>query len=79
MAWDADGRSIYVARPGEMPAHIFRVDVSTGKRTPWKDVQPSDPTGVDSIRNLLLSRDTKTYAYGYIRLLSDLYLVEGLK
>ena len=40
---------------------------------------PSDPTGVDSLRGVLLSRDTKVYACGNIRLLSDLYLVEGLK
>jgi dipeptidyl aminopeptidase/acylaminoacyl peptidase len=77
--WDADGQSLYVYRPGEMPAHIVRVELSSGKRTPFKEVQPSDPTGVDSLRGLLLSRDTKTYAYGYIRLLSDLYMVEGLK
>src|SRR5579862_338577 len=79
MAWDADGHAIYVARAGDMPAHIFKVDVASGKRALWKEVQPSDPTGIDTIRGLLLSRDTKTYAYGYIRLLSDLYMVEGLK
>ena len=77
--WDTDGRSLYVFRSGELPAHVYRLDISTGKRTLWRDLQPSDPAGIDSIRGLLLSRDAKAYVYGYIRLLSDLYQVEGLR
>jgi len=77
--WDSDGRALFVYLPGELPAHVYRVELGTGKRTLWKEVEPSDPAGIDSIRGLLLSRDTKSYAYGYIRLLSDLYLVDGLK
>ncbi|HEV2495552.1 MAG TPA: protein kinase [Terriglobia bacterium] len=77
--WDADGRAVFVYLPGELPARVYRVELGTGKRTLWKEVEPSDPAGIDSIRGLLLSRDTKAYAYGYIRLLSDLYLVDGLK
>jgi eukaryotic-like serine/threonine-protein kinase len=78
-AWETDGHALYVFRTGELPAHVDRLDIATGKRTLWKEVQPPDPAGIDSIRGLMLSRDAKAYAYGYIRLLSDLYLVEGLK
>jgi dipeptidyl aminopeptidase/acylaminoacyl peptidase len=77
--WDTDGRALFVYLPGELPARVYRVEIGTGKRTLWKEVEPSDPAGIDSLRGLLLSRDTKSYAYGYIRLLSDLYLVDGLK
>ena len=40
---------------------------------------PSDPAGVNIILPILLTPDGKSYVYGYRRMLSDLYLVEGLK
>ena len=40
---------------------------------------PSDSAGIDTIRGLDLSVDAKSYIYGYIRTLSDLYMVEGVK
>jgi hypothetical protein len=40
---------------------------------------PPDPAGVEYIGPVLPTPDGKAYAYGYRRLLSDPYLVEGLK
>ena len=40
---------------------------------------PSDPAGVEYLGPIFPTPDGKTYVYGYRRLLSDLYLVEGLK
>jgi len=40
---------------------------------------PSDAAGIDTIRGVEIAPDAKSYVYGYIRTLSDLYLVEGLK
>jgi len=37
------------------------------------------PAGISTIGRLLITPDTKSYVYSYIRTLSDLYLVEGLK
>ena len=39
---------------------------------------PSDPAGVETIRPILITPDGKTCIFGYHRMLSDLYLVEGL-
>ena len=77
--WSADGKSLYVYRPGELPAKISRLEVTTGHRTPWKELLPSDPAGVSSIGPVLFTPDGKSWVYGYHRILSDLYLVEGLK
>jgi len=77
--WSADGKAIYVYRFGEIPARVFQVDLSTGQRKPWKQLVPSDSAGIDTIRGLELAADSKAYVYGYIRALSDLYLVEGVK
>ena len=40
---------------------------------------PADPSGVERISNVLVTADGKSYAYCYARLLSDLFVVEGLK
>ena len=77
--WSADGRSIYVFRFGEIPAKVFQVELSTGRRKVWKELVPADAAGIDTIRGITLTPDARAYVYGYIRTLSDLYLVEGLK
>jgi hypothetical protein len=53
--------------------------VETGRREVWKDLMPADPAGVERISNVLVAPDGKSYAYCYARLLSDLFVVEGLK
>ena len=40
---------------------------------------PADSAGIDTLGRVLLSSDNKSYIYSYVRTLSDLYLVEGLK
>jgi len=78
-AWSSDGRSLFVMARGQVPAQVFRVDVSNGQRTFWKTVEPADAAGIDTIGRLVMSADNKSYVYAYVRILSDLYLVEGLK
>ena len=77
--WAADGRSIYAYRPAQTPTRVFLVDVSSGRRTLWKELSPFDPAGVSVILNIAITPDGKSYAYDYRQVLSDLYLVEGLK
>jgi len=40
---------------------------------------PADSAGVNAIYNVVISPDEKSYAYGYIRRLETLYVVEGLR
>jgi len=77
--FSADGRSLYVFRFGEIPAKVFQLELATGKRTLWKELVPADAAGIDTVRGITITPDAKAYVYGYIRTLSDLYLVEGLK
>jgi dipeptidyl aminopeptidase/acylaminoacyl peptidase len=79
ITWSSDGRFLYVYQPGELPAHVYRVDIQSGQRTLWKDLMPTDPAGVENIGPILLTPDAKTCVFGYHRNLADLYLVEGLK
>jgi tRNA A-37 threonylcarbamoyl transferase component Bud32/WD40 repeat protein len=72
--------SLFVAsRPGELPSRIFRVDLATGRRELWKQLTTLDPAGVFSIDPILMTPDGKAHVYSYRRLLSDLYLVVGLR
>ena len=79
ITFSSDGRSLYIYQPGELPARVDRLDVQTGQRTPWKQLMPSDPAGVENIGPILLTPDATNCVYGYHRMLADLYLVEGLR
>jgi eukaryotic-like serine/threonine-protein kinase len=78
LRFGADGRSLYVWKR-DLPVRVHRIDLETGKRELWKELMPVDPGGVERISNVVLTPDAKFYAYTYSRLLSDLFVVEGLK
>ena len=73
-----NGKSV-LARTRGLPVKITRIDVATGKRSPFKEIVPADPAGAQSIVSLRFSADGKSYAYSLGRWLSDLYVVDGLK
>jgi serine/threonine protein kinase len=77
--WTADGGLLYAFRQTEIPARVYRVDVATGRKDLWKQIGPADPAGVIGLGHVLVTADGAAYAYNYVRMLSDLYLVEGLK
>jgi eukaryotic-like serine/threonine-protein kinase len=78
-AWSGDGRSLFVITRGRIPTDVYQIDLVSGKRALWKSVEPADAAGIDSISRVLISSDGKAYAFNYVRTLSDLYLVQGLK
>ena len=41
--WDATGRYLFVYRPGELPARVFRLEVATGTRESWRELLPLVP------------------------------------
>jgi Tol biopolymer transport system component len=77
VGWTND-RRLYVFRRAA-PAQVFRYDPATGQKELWKELMPKDAAGVSEIARVVATPDGKGYAYVYIRTLSDLYLVEGLK
>jgi hypothetical protein len=79
IGWTPDGRFVFSYRRGERPAKVFRVDVATGQRELFRELMPSDPSGVDSVGPILLLPDGKSVIFGYVRVLSDLHVVDGLK
>ena len=74
-----DGGKSVLLRTSNVPVEVTRVDIATGRRELWKEIAPADPAGVQSITSLRFSADGKSYAYSVGRILSDLYVVDGLK
>ena len=75
--WSQDGRFLYVHRHNGVPNKVWLLDPASGKKSPWLEIKPGEP--VDVIESLLMTRDGKAYVYGTSRVLSELYLIEGLK
>ncbi|HZC23632.1 MAG TPA: hypothetical protein VE866_09860, partial [Candidatus Binatia bacterium] len=78
IAHTPDGKGILVASPG-LPLKIERLDFATGRRQLWKEIVPADPAGVQNVVSIRFSADQKAYAYTVMRVLSDLFVVDGLK
>jgi hypothetical protein len=75
--WGDDGETLYVKPLNSR--QIYRVNFSTGKRTLWKEISPADPAGLLSIEDVEVARDGSQIVYSYARIMSDLYVVDGLK
>jgi eukaryotic-like serine/threonine-protein kinase len=79
VGWTADGRSLFIYSPGELPARVQRLDIATGQKQPWKELLPADAAGITDMGPILITPDGKSYVYEYGRTLSDLYLVDGIQ
>ena len=77
--FSADGQSIFVYRPTALPARVHRVTVATGQRELWRELTASDPAGVYKIAPVMATPDGSAYAYTAMRVLSELYLTEGVR
>ncbi len=78
LRWASDGRALFVGH-GRSGLPVFLVDTETGRREVWKEFRPADPGGITSIGPCAISADGKTILFLYTRILSELYLAEGLK
>jgi Tol biopolymer transport system component len=78
VAWAADARSVFVAHR-DRPLRVSRVDLETGKRELVRELMPSDAAGVTGVGPVHVLPDGKSWVFGYVRILSDLHVVEGLK
>jgi Tol biopolymer transport system component len=79
ITFSPDGTQLYVARPTALPVRVFRITLATGQRELWKEFAALDPAGVYRIAPILMTRDAAAYAYGTLRNLSDVYVVDGLR
>jgi hypothetical protein len=75
--WSADGRALLVAHGDGRPWIVDRLNVATGTREKAFEVRPAEIAGL-RLTYLALARDGRHYVHSFSRLLSTLYIVEGL-
>ena len=73
-----DGHGLLVAHRDGLSWIVERMDLVSGRRTPAVTIRPHDAAGL-RLSVFGVSRDAKYYVHTFARLLSDLYVVEGLK
>ena len=78
--WSPDGRSILVVPDGRSrPIRVERLDLSSGKRTLWREFTPPGALGAGSLGGLALTDDERAWVVGYQRYFSELLVIDGLK
>ena len=75
--WDASGANLYVWNRS-FPAHVSLLEIRSGQRKQWLETIPPDPAGL-LYAMLFITPDGKSYAYRYRRVLSTLYMSDGLR
>jgi Tol biopolymer transport system component len=81
IGWTPDGQSVYVVpvQQNAKSRKVSRVNIQTGKMEPWKTFGEEKGAGVSSVAAPYLSSDGNAYAYLYVQILSEAYVVTGLK
>ena len=76
--WLPDGKSLLVARI-ERPNVVYEVEISSGKRKPFRTIAVPDGMRAEDLGTPIFSADFKSFVYAYTRIVSDLYIVDGLQ
>jgi hypothetical protein len=75
--WSRDGQWLFVQHLDTvLPATVSRVHAVTGAIQPWKQIQPADGSGVNSVTGIVIAADEKHYAYSARRVRSTLFAAE---
>lgn len=77
--WSANGRSLFVFDVATMPFRFEQLDLASGRRVLVREVAPADRAGVISGGRGTMTVDARAYAYGYSRMTSQLFVVEGAR
>jgi len=75
--WDIFNRKLYVWNR-KLPAKIFLLDITTGARVLWLEITPEEVSGL-LYGEVIITPDGRSYGYRYRRVLTDLFLAEGLR
>jgi eukaryotic-like serine/threonine-protein kinase len=77
LQWEVAGGKLYVWDQ-KFPARIFLLDPHSGARKLWLTIAPPAPAGL-LYGSVLITPDGKSYAYRYRRVLTSLFVAEGLR
>jgi eukaryotic-like serine/threonine-protein kinase len=78
LQWCPDDRLV-LHQYDQPPPRLWRVDVRTGRLTPWKVLTPPSWAGLLDTTPVRVSSDCASYAFSPLNVLSQVYLVSGLR
>jgi len=78
IAFSADGDWLFTEKWRAQSIQVDRVHVDGTRREPWKVLSPRDGSGMVLAFRARIALDGDAYAYACYRILSDLYVAEGL-
>ncbi len=78
LEWGADSRSLFVQRKPLPRARVDRLDLITGERRLWREINLADPAGVSDMSQVTMAQNG-SYCYTYMQSQKDLYLFEGIR
>ena len=76
--WAEDGRALFVGRRAGPAWRILRLDLQTGREAAWTEITPRETAGL-RLSWVYLTPNGRFWAHSYSRLLTDLYVAEGLR
>jgi hypothetical protein len=76
--WSPDGGAVYVFQRGKIPGRVDRIDLTTGERTPWMEIEPLNRSGTIGFITVFLTPDGERYAASFDQLANCLFAVKGL-
>jgi Tol biopolymer transport system component len=75
-----DGACVFVLESSASTNRVVRLDLATGRKTPWLDLAPPDDAGFWGSTSFVdVAPDGRSYLYSYWRIVTDLFVVEGLR
>jgi hypothetical protein len=78
--WTADPQFVYAYQAHKLaPGKVYRLNIVSGQRQLFKEIIPSDEVGLCGMSKISFSANGRAYVYGFVRQLSELYLVNGVK
>jgi eukaryotic-like serine/threonine-protein kinase len=77
--WTEDGQALLVTVSTPLEGEVYRVEVTTGKRSLLQRVELAEKAGSVVPLKICYAEKSKTYAYSGRRILCSLYLVDGLE
>ena len=74
--WSDDGRAVFVKAAGDFATRIYRVDLATGRRREWSNIDPPNKVGHVGLEvnpgGILITPDGKVCIYTYWILLQQI-------
>jgi len=81
--WSGDGGALFVRGSEKETLTLFRVDLKSGRREPWKEIAPLDPATFlefeSGPRGVRVTPDGRTVAYSFYTRSTYLVMLKGLR